>query len=92
MQQVREAKFVREKLESAIVVEAIGIIDDAQIESLRQIVEMQEIYLKTATRKNSLNWTKSFTNFLPVTDKTHVYTWLLDLNVHLNRYRHLTLK
>ncbi|MBR8699700.1 GntR family transcriptional regulator [Enterococcus casseliflavus] len=63
MQQVREAKFVREKLESAIVVEAIGIIDDAQIESLRQIVEMQEIYLKNGNSENSLNWTKSFTNF-----------------------------
>ena len=93
MQQVREAKFVREKLESAIVVEAVGIIDDAQIESLRQIVEMQEIYLKNGNSEKFFELDEEFHQFFYlVTDKTHVYTWLLDLNVHLNRYRHLTLK
>lgn len=93
MQQVREAKFVREKLESAIVVEAIGIIDDAQIESLRQIVEMQEIYLKNGNSEKFFELDEEFHQFFYlVTDKTHVYTWLLDLNVHLNRYHHLTLK
>ena len=93
MLQVREAKFVRKTLETAIFIEAAEVITPAQIKELEQLVAVQRIHLDSADSDYFFELDEDFHKFFyAITNKTNVYQWIQTLNVHLNRYRHLTLE
>lgn len=93
MQKVKEAKFVRQNLEAAIFSEAVDLISKSQIEELQQLLVIQELYLKNVDSDKFFQLDESFHKFFYlISNKMHVYHWLLDINVHLNRYRYLTLE
>ncbi|MFD1900758.1 GntR family transcriptional regulator [Enterococcus termitis] len=93
MQKVREAKFVRTNLESAVFLEAAEIITAEQIQEIENLLAIQEILLSSKTPDSFFESDEEFHKFFyTITSKMNVYNWLLTLNIHLNRYRHLTLE
>ena len=93
MQKVIEAKFVRSELEAAIFLEVMETITSDQIKELEEMIAIQEIQSKNIDSDSFFESDEKFHKFFyQVADKMNVYNWLLIINVHLNRYRHLTLE
>lgn len=93
MDEVYQARFVRENLESLVFSEATEEIDDYRILKLKEIIELQKIYLKSKNYNQFFELDEKFhRSFYLVTNKEYIWNWLQLLNAQFNRFRYLRLE
>jgi GntR family transcriptional regulator, rspAB operon transcriptional repressor len=92
LQQVYEAKFVRENIEKLIFVEASELITEKDIAELDKIIKLQKVYAEAEDHSNFLLYDEAFHElFYTIANKKNVWDWMQLLNLQLNRFRMLSL-
>ncbi|WP_125604888.1 GntR family transcriptional regulator [Lapidilactobacillus bayanensis] len=93
MDEVYQARFVREDLETLIFSDAAAKMSLQQLAELEQNTELQKIYLKAKNYDRFFELDEQFHKyFYEVTGKTYVWNWLQLLNAQFNRFRYLRLE
>jgi GntR family transcriptional regulator, rspAB operon transcriptional repressor len=92
LQQVNEAKFVRETIEKLIFVEARELITEKDLAELDKIIKLQKVYAEAEDHSNFLLYDEAFHEFFyTIANKKNVWDWMQILNLQLNRFRMLSL-
>lgn len=93
LQEVYEARFVRENIEKLVFEEACDLITDEQIIELEKKIKIQQIYIDTDDQDTYFQLDEEFHEFFyEVACKKYVWNWIQQLNIQLNRYRYLRLE
>lgn len=93
LQELYEAKFVRENIESIIVMEASRQITDAQLEELKRKVKIQRIFLEAHDKEAFFKLDEEFHYFFyEIDNKINTWNWLNVFLSQLNRFRNLRLE
>ncbi len=93
LQEVYEARFVRENIEKLVAQEVCDRITPQQITELENKLKIQQIYFEAKDHDHYFQLDEEFhQTFYEIADKTHVWKWLQLLNTALNRFRYLRLE
>ncbi len=93
LEEVYQAKFVRETIEKEILTEVCDVITLAQVAELEKQLKIQRIYFEAEDTQRYFQLDEEFHHFFyQITQKEFVWNWLQELNTALNRYRFLRLK
>ncbi|MCB5951000.1 GntR family transcriptional regulator [Enterococcus sp. BWT-B8] len=93
LQEVSEARFVRENIETTVMEEVAAVITPEQIEQLEQMLKIQQVYFESKNVDQYFHLDEEFHRFFyQITNKNFVWQWLQMLNGALNRYRFLRLE
>lgn len=93
MNEVYQARFVRENLETLIFTEASEMMTLQQLAELEQITQMQRIYLQSKNYDKFFELDEEFHKFFySVAGKAYVWDWMQLLNAQFNRFRYLRLE
>ncbi|MCI1986653.1 MAG: GntR family transcriptional regulator [Lactobacillus sp.] len=91
--EVYQARFVRESIEKLVVSEAITHIDDAQLADLQKLIQLQEFYLHSEDYDHFFDLDEDFhRTFYTIDHKAFVWNWLQVVNLQFNRFRYLRLE
>jgi DNA-binding GntR family transcriptional regulator len=86
--EVYQARFVRESIEKLVVSEAITHIDDAQLADLQKLIQLQEFYLHSEDYDHFFDLDEDFhRTFYTIDHKAFVWNWLQVVNLQFNRFR-----
>ncbi|MBW7459987.1 GntR family transcriptional regulator [Paenibacillus sepulcri] len=92
MKQVEESRFIREKLEMAIVRQACEILSAEQLLSLQNLVGLQKLCASENNYERLFELDEEFHKLIIIgCGKTRTWTLLQQLNTHYNRIRLLRL-
>lgn len=87
------ARFVRENIESKVVMEASNRISAEDALDFTEIMQQQKQQIKQQNVAGFFDTDEAFhRKFYEITDKRIVWDWLQSVNIHLNRFRWLRLK
>lgn len=93
LDEVYQARYVRENLESLIFQDAAKVITPAQIAELEQNLQLQAIYLQAKNYDQFFSLDEQFHEyFYEISNKKFVWNWLQLLNAQFNRFRYLRLE
>ena len=93
MPDAKAAHFIRENLEVKVVAEAINLADENALEAFKNILTAQKVASNNKNIQSFFDADEQFhAEFYKLTDKTIVWEWLQQVNIHLNRFRWLRLK
>lgn len=91
--EVYQARFVRENIEKLVVSEAISSITDTDLDELSKLIQLQELYLHSKEYDIFFNLDESFhQTFYKIDHKDFVWNWLQVVNLQFNRFRYLRLE
>ncbi|MDF7638278.1 GntR family transcriptional regulator [Lactobacillus sp. ESL0791] len=94
LQKAKDARFMRESIETRIIQEAITKLTDYNFMILRQIIERQK--LEADTSHNDMRFFEQDEQFhhyfYTVAGREQVWNWLQMVNMQLNRFRVLRLR
>ncbi|WEV43595.1 GntR family transcriptional regulator [Lactobacillus sp. ESL0684] len=94
LQKAKDARFMRESVETQIITEAITKLTDYDFMILRQIIERQKLEVETTHNDmRFFNQDEQFHHyFYKAAGREQVWLWLQMVNMHLNRFRVLRLR
>ncbi|AZP03606.1 GntR family transcriptional regulator [Jeotgalibaca ciconiae] len=101
LQEVKEARFVRQNIERLVVEEAFDKIKANEIQELENKVTIQQAYkvtmqhdyMDTGNHDIFFKLDEEFHEFFyQIANKRHVWEWMQMLNISLNRYRYLRIE
>lgn len=93
LNEVYQARFVRETLEQKIIKSICDTINSEQISELDSQLKVQQIYFKMEDTEHYFQLDEEFHHyFYSVAHKEFVWDWLQEINTSFNRYRLLRLK
>lgn len=93
LDEVYQARFVRENIERRVCVEAASRITDKQLGEFKKIIQLQRVYLQTNDYTNFFELDERFHKlFYTITDKSFIWKWLQPLNFQFDRFRFLRLE
>lgn len=93
LQEVYEARFVRENIEKLVAQEVCDRITPQQIIELENMLKIQHIYFEAKDHDHYFQLDEEFHQaFYVIANKEHVWKWLQLLNTALNRFRYLRLE
>lgn len=93
LDEVYQARFVRESIERIVVAEAISQITDDQLKELAKLIALQKVYLHSNDYDSFFNLDEKFhKSFYVITHKEFVWQWLQVVNLQFNRFRYLRLE
>lgn len=91
--EIYQARFVRKNIERVVVGEAITQITTAQLNELRKLLNLQEVYLNSSDYDSFFNLDEKFHKiFYTITHKEFVWNWLQIVNLQFDRFRYLRLE
>ncbi|MDF7682412.1 GntR family transcriptional regulator [Lactobacillus sp. ESL0679] len=94
LQKAKDARFMRESVETRVIEEAIEKLSDYDFMILRQIIERQKLEVKTT--HNDMRFFEQDENFhhyfYQASGREQVWLWLQMVNMQLNRFRVLRLR
>lgn len=101
LQEVKEARFVRQNIERLVVEEALDNITPREIQELENKVTIQQAYqvtmqhdyMDTGNHDIFFKLDEEFHEFFyQIANKKYVWEWMQSLNIPLNRYRYLRIE
>lgn len=93
LDEVYQARFVRESIEKLIVTEVIPSITPQEIDHLRKLIALQEVYMRSRDYDNFFDLDERFhQQFYLIANKAFVWDWLQVVNFQFNRFRYLRLE
>ncbi|GEL14169.1 Transcriptional regulator [Lapidilactobacillus concavus DSM 17758] len=93
LNEVYQARYVRENLEVLVFKEALNKVTDAQLNQLHQNIQLQRVYLQTKDYDQFFDLDEQFHKlFYMIAGKSFVWDWLQLLNAQFNRFRYLRLE
>ena len=93
VEEVYQARFVRESIEKLVVAEAITHITKGDLQELQKLIELQELYLHSQDYDQFFNLDEAFHQaFYKIDHKEFVWNWLQVVNLQFNRFRYLRLE
>lgn len=93
LQEVYEARFVRENIEALVAQEVTQVITPLQLAELENKLKIQQIYFEARDNDHYFQLDEEFHQALyEIANKQHVWQWLQLLNTALNRFRYLRLE
>ena len=93
LQEVYEARFVRENIEELVAQEVAQVITPLQLAELENKLKIQQIYFEARDNDHYFQLDEEFHQTLyEIANKQHVWQWLQLLNTALNRFRYLRLE
>lgn len=93
LEEVYQARFVRENIEKLVIAEAIPKTTTEQLSELRKIISLQEVYLNSNDYDSFFNLDEKFHKlFYVIAHKEFVWNWLQIVNLQFNRFRYLRLE
>lgn len=93
LQEVYEARFVRENIEEIVAQEVAQVITPVQLAELENKLKIQQIYFEARDHDHYFQLDEEFHQTLyEIANKQHVWEWLQLLNTALNRFRYLRLE
>lgn len=93
LDEVYQARFVRENIEKLVVAEAIPQMTTDQLNELRKILNLQEVYLDSNDYDSFFNLDEQFhKSFYITAHKEFIWNWLQIVNLQFNRFRYLRLE
>lgn len=91
--EVYQARFVRENIEKLVVAEIISHITESDLDELRYLIQLQELQLHSKDYDRFFNLDESFhQTFYKIDHKEFVWNWLQVVNLQFNRFRYLRLE
>lgn len=91
--EVYQARFVRENIEKLVVAEIISRITESDLDELRYLIQLQELQLHSKDYDRFFNLDESFhQTFYKIDHKEFVWNWLQVVNLQFNRFRYLRLE
>ncbi|KAF1296655.1 GntR family transcriptional regulator [Enterococcus sp. JM4C] len=93
IQQIEEARFVRETLEKSIFVLACDLATEEHYQALEKLLVLQKTYASLKDETNFFQLDEEFHHLVyQIANKNHVWNWLQSINLQLNRFRFLRLE
>lgn len=93
LDEVYQARFVRENIEKLVVSEAITHITQDDLNELQKLIALQELYLHSHDYDQFFNLDEKFhRTFYMIDHKEFVWNWLQVVNLQFNRFRYLRLE
>lgn len=93
LQEVFEAKFVRENIEKIVFAEVCTQITQEQLQELEKKVKIQRIYFEANDQEMYFKLDEEFHRyFYEITNKLFVWQWIQSINISFNRCRYLRLE
>ena len=91
--EVYQARFVRENIEKLGVSETIPLITRTDLDELQKLIQLQELYLHSKDYDHFFNLDEEFHQaFYKIDHKEFVWNWLQVVNLQFNRFRYLRLE
>lgn len=91
--EVYQARFVRENIEKPVVTEAITTITPKNLDDLHKLIQLQELYLHSKDYDQFFNLDEQFhKTFYTIAHKEFAWDWLQVVNLQFNRFRYLRLE
>jgi len=91
--EVYQARFVRENIEKLVVSETIPLITKVDLNELQKLIQLQELYLHSKDYDHFFNLDEEFHQaFYRIDHKEFVWNWLQVVNLQFNRFRYLRLE
>lgn len=93
IQEIFQAKFVRENIERLVFEEVCDQITPAQIQELEMKLKIQQIYFEAKDREMYFKLDEEFHRFFyEIVSKLFVWDWIQLINLSFNRCRYLRLE
>ncbi|MGM0126102.1 hypothetical protein IGI37_003503 [Enterococcus sp. AZ194] len=93
LQQIEEARFVRETLEKNIFVVACDLATEENYHELEKLLVLQKTYATLKDEATFFQLDEDFHHLVyQIANKNHVWNWLQSINLQLNRFRFLRLE
>ncbi|MFB9770052.1 GntR family transcriptional regulator [Lactiplantibacillus modestisalitolerans] len=91
--EVYQARFVRESIEKLVIAEAITRLTSKDLDEFKKIIALQELYLKSGDYDQFFNLDEAFhRTFYKIDHKEFVWQWLQVVNLQFNRFRYFRLE
>lgn len=91
--EVYQARFVRESIEKLVVSDTISHITNDDLNELQKQIKLQELYLHSKDYARFFDLDESFhQTFYKIDKKEFVWNWLQVVNLQFNRFRYLRLE
>jgi Transcriptional regulators len=92
LQEMFQARFVRENIETMIFETVCDVITEEQLQELERQLKIQRIYFEEGNREMYFKLDEEFHHFFyEIADKSYVWQWLQAMNMSFNRCRYLRL-
>lgn len=93
LQEVYQARFVRENIEKIVMQEVCDVITAEQLNELDKMLKIQGVFFEAKDTHRYFSLDEEFHRFFyEIANKTFVWQWLQQMNTALNRYRYLRLE
>lgn len=93
LNEVYQARFVRENIEKEVCVEAAQKITPKYLNELKKIIQLQQVYLQMNDFNNFFELDERFHKlFYTIAEKNFIWEWLQPLNFQFDRFRFLRLE
>ncbi|WP_261805881.1 GntR family transcriptional regulator [Lapidilactobacillus luobeiensis] len=93
LDEVYQARFVRENIEKLVCQEAAALASPSQLLDLKKILQLQKVYLQSNDYENFFALDEDFHRlFYTIARKEFIWRWLQPLNLQFDRFRFLRLE